>query len=103
VTYKPGTEVFAERRAAAVGARSSSLKIVSAVAGERALNVTVDGLSGQVYELHVRSHRPILKATGAELTPEADGAKLRVTMPRGESGGYVRQSLVVELGETPKR
>lgn len=98
VTYKMGTEVFAERRASALGERSSSLKIVSAVVSERALNVTVDGLSGQVYELHVRSHRPILKATGAELTPETDGAKLRVTMPRGESGSYVRQNITVELG-----
>jgi glycogen debranching enzyme len=103
IEYLAGTEIFTERQAAAVGERSSSLKIVSAVTSERALNVTVDGLSEKVYELHVRSHRPILKATGAELTPEADGAKLRVTMPRGESGGYVRQSLVVELGETPKR
>jgi glycogen debranching enzyme len=98
VTYKPGTEVFVERQAAAVGERSSSLKILSAMPSERALNVTVDGLSGQVYELRVRSHKPILKAVGAELTPEAGGAKLRVTMPRGEGSGYVRQNITVELG-----
>ncbi len=100
IEYLPGTEVIIERHASRVGDSSHFLKLLSTQVEGNDFNIVVEGRNGQEYQLRVRSHKPILRATNAELEARTDGeARLRFTIPKSESDGYVRQIIRLELGQ----
>jgi len=104
IEYAPGTEVLVEHPAPRVGDRSHALKLLSAIPSEKELRLTVEGRGGEDYQLRVRSRKPVLKATGAMGMARGDGGmtQLRVALPPSERGGYVRQTIQLELGPAPK-
>ncbi len=104
IEYLPGTEVMIDRQAAQVGDISRLLKLISTTMAGNEFLINVEGLGETTYELRVRSHKPVLKATNAELVKEVENtSRLRFTMPRAEHGGYTKQTIRLELGAAARR
>jgi hypothetical protein len=100
IEYLPGTEVIIERPASRVGDSSHFLKLLGTQVEGNDFHIVVEGRNGEDYQLRVRSHKPILRATNAELDARADGeARLRFTIPKSGRDGYVRQIVRLEFGK----
>ncbi len=106
IEYLPGTEIVVEREAARVADSSRLLKVLSTEIDADTLRVIVEGRGGQTYRLMARSSRQLLRAQNAELD-DVTGAinpdrvrkyLLRFTLPQAEGGGYVRQTIRLDLG-----
>ncbi len=109
IEYLPGPEIIIERSAAHVGDTSQMLKLLGTDVNANTVRIVVEGRSGQSYHLEVRSLKPIIKVENAERLPSLKRRqtlsdwRLRLVMPKTESGGYVRQTITLELGPMPKR
>jgi glycogen debranching enzyme len=105
VNYLPGIEVLTERQAARPGDTSQSLKLLSTSIDGNTARIVTEGRGGRTYDFKVRSRMPIQKIINAEKgpSPKTQGSSnettLRITMPETESGGYVRQTVQLELGQ----
>ncbi len=105
VNYLPGIEVSTERLNARPGDKSQSLKLLSTRVDGNIVHVVIEGRGGRTYQLHIRSRKPILKATNAEIKPSLtnQGSSyetiLGISMPETEGGGYLRQTVQLDLGQ----
>jgi glycogen debranching enzyme len=98
IEFIPGTEVLLEPQAAKVGDSSRGLKLISAATEADEFRLSVEGLSETIYELRVRSPRPFISSTNAEMFAEADGVvRLRFAMPRDARGGYTKQTIRLQF------
>ncbi|MCI0659451.1 MAG: amylo-alpha-1,6-glucosidase [Acidobacteria bacterium] len=99
IEYSPGTEVIIERKAARTGDSSRFLKLLGTKVDGDLFNIDVEGRSGELYYLRVRSHRTILRAINAKLEPDAAGeVRIAFRIPGSRGSGYVRQTIRLQLG-----
>jgi glycogen debranching enzyme len=105
VNYLPGIEVLTERQTARPGDTSQSLKLLSTSIDGSVVRIVMEGRGGRTYNIKVRSRKPILKVINAEKGPSlktqqsSNETSLHITMPETESGGYLRQTVQLELGQ----
>jgi hypothetical protein len=105
VNYLPGIEVLTERPAPHPGDTSQSLKLLSTSIDGSTAHIVIEGRGGRTYNFKVRSRKPIINVINAEkrLSLKTDQSlnetSLSITMPETESGGYVRQTVQLELGQ----
>jgi glycogen debranching enzyme len=101
VKYLPGVEILAERRAARPGDTSQSLKLLSTNVEGNTVRIVMEGRAGRTYNFKVRSRKPIMKVINAEkgASRSLKETTLSVLMPEKEGGGYVRQTVQLDLGQ----
>ncbi len=95
IDFEPTVEVVPPAVRSRTGDADGALKIVGIELSARtgSLEIVVDGLAGETYELPlVRSDR-VLAAEGAELA----GKGLIIRMPGSPGGGFVRQAVSLAL------
>jgi glycogen debranching enzyme len=92
-----GTEVSAPVVEPAEGARSEGLRVVRAAAEGDALQLTLEGMAGREYALHVRTARTPREAPGAAVRRLERGSfEVRVRF-EGAAGRYLRRALTLPL------
>jgi hypothetical protein len=100
IEYLPGTEVFIERKAARPGDSSRFLKLLGTQIENDLFKIEVEGRSGEDYDLRVRSHRTILRATNAKLEPLGNGeVRLAFKLLGSGSNKYMRQTIRLQLSQ----
>ena len=83
----------------ALGSPSQGLRVISESwsAKRDTLVVEVAGLAGAEYDLGAWGANEIASAEGAELLKNAGSAKLRIRLPAGEAGSYVRSRVTLHF------
>ncbi len=91
--FEPSAEVLPPPVRTRTGDPDRGLKIVrTELAGNR-LNIIVEGLSGETYDLPIANAALVLSVQGAEM----DGGTLVIRIPDKPEGGFIRQVIILEL------
>jgi hypothetical protein len=96
-TYDEGTDVYLEPETLTPGAQSYGLRILRSRAEEDGLRLTLEGLGGRSYSLHVRTPHKLVEAEGATITTDACADPQLVVAFDGPINTYVRRELVIPL------
>lgn len=92
----PTLEILPAKMENQVGARNRGLKIISVRRNESTLDIHVEGLSGQTYELAVLRPELIAQVKGAS----ANETGLIFTIPSGPPGDFVSHRITLFLKQT---
>lgn len=99
--YVAGTEVFYSIPSLIAGAENTGLRIIRATPQQTGLSLSVEGLSGKVYVLGIRSSRPLMSVSEASVTKLIDDKyQLSISFP-DDPAGYVKRSLLIPYGPSP--
>lgn len=93
VILDPAPEIVPPGNPTRTGDLSKGLRIVRLGQAGPRLEITLDGLSGETYELSLRNADRVDSVTGAEL----EGGALWITFPDGRPGEFVRRTVVLRL------
>jgi glycogen debranching enzyme len=96
-TYDEGTDVYVEAQVPDPGASNEGLRILRSRADADSLHLVLEGISGQAYEVRVRTPKRLGETNGVRVT-ETPGGDKRVSISfDGSGGGYVRREVVIPL------
>jgi hypothetical protein len=103
LTYDEGTGVYVEHQEALEGASNRGLRILRSRAAENDLQLTLEGLGGQTYDLQVHTPGELGAAPGVKQS-STDGKDTRLSISfEGQAEEYVRREVTIPLSKTRPR
>jgi hypothetical protein len=91
VSFRPSVEIYPIVVPSRVGEANTGLKIVSLVKKDDGLTLTVEGLSGRMYEVGVVHPEKITGVTGGELHRD----RIHIRIPEGKPGDFLRHTVLI--------
>jgi glycogen debranching enzyme len=95
--YDEGTDVYLETENLKPGAQSQGLRILRSHAEADALHLTLEGLGGHSYTLHVRTPSQLGEIDGATIKTEPRSDPQLLVAFDGPVDTYVRRELIIPL------
>ena len=91
ISFRPSVGIYPIHVPSRVGEANTGLKIVSLKKRDDGLTLTVEGLSGRIYELGVVHPEKITGVTGGELHRD----RIHIRIPEGKPGSFLRHAIVI--------